>query len=161
MRELRGRWLTLAALALLLLRTTNALAAAPTLSTHWRVESKQAKSETTELTLTVAVEPGWHLNANDPDRPYLIPTTLEVNSPTGTTIASIRYPAPVVRSLGFAPGTALRLYEGTFTIGVRVVGTLPSHFDAELAYQACNDETCLPPRTLAVPFEANASGMSK
>ena len=31
-------------------------------------------------------------------------------------------------------------------------------FAARLSYQACNDETCLPPRTLPVPFDADSAG---
>lgn len=130
------------------------IAAGPTLDAKWRVASAAGEGGATELALTITVEKGWHLNANDPDRPYLIPTTLEIDAPIGVTIRSIRYPEPVIRALAFAPGAALRLYEGTFTIAVRVAGAPPGRFEASLGYQACNEETCLPPRTLAVPFDA-------
>jgi DsbC/DsbD-like thiol-disulfide interchange protein len=140
---------------LVTLFTSHAHAAGPALTADWRVESA------TELALTVTVEKGWHLNANDPDRPYLIPTTLEIDPPAGTTIVSIRYPDPVVQTLAFAPEMALRLYEGTFTVVVRVAGSVPARFDAKLAYQACNDETCLPPRSLPVPFESPGKGGAK
>ena len=137
-------------------------AAAPTLGAQWQVVSSSATGGSpTELTLTVTLEPGWHVNANNPDRPYLIPTTLEIEPPAGTTIESIRYPEAIVRSLAFAAGMPLRLYEGTFAIRVRLVGSVPRHFEARLSYQACNDETCLPPRTLPVPFDAESSGVSK
>jgi thiol:disulfide interchange protein DsbD len=129
-------------------------AAGPTLDASWRVITGGGDGTASELALTVTIEKGWHLNANDPDRAYLIPTTLDVDPPSGITMQSIRYPEPVTRALGFAPGTALRLYEGAFTIAVRVAGAPPSHFDATLRYQACNEETCLPPKTLAVPFDA-------
>ncbi len=139
-----------------------ALAAGPSLDAHWRVASPSASDGgSTELTLTVTVENGWHLNANDPDRPYLIPTTLDIVPPAGVVVQSIRYPDPVVRALAFASGSSLRLYEGTFRINVRVAGSVPPRFDATLGYQACNDETCLPPRTLPVPFEAKGNGGSK
>ncbi|MCC6763276.1 MAG: hypothetical protein IT293_01315 [Deltaproteobacteria bacterium] len=129
-------------------------AGGPTLDAAWRVTTGGSGTSPSELALTVTIEKGWHVNSNDPDRPYLIPTTLEITPPSGVTVQSIRYPEPVIHGLGFAPGTALRLYEGTFTIGVRVAGVPPGHFDATLGYQACNEETCLPPRTLAVPFDA-------
>jgi DsbC/DsbD-like thiol-disulfide interchange protein len=148
--------------AMVIVCSTQATSAAgPSLEAKWRVATPATAPGTSELALTVTVENGWHVNANDPDRPYVIPTTLEIEAPAGTTIESIRYPDPVVRSLGFAPGTPLRLYEGTFTIGVRVAGAPPARFDAKLGYQACNDETCLPPRTLPVPFEAKAGGGAK
>lgn len=129
-------------------------AAGPTVTTSWRVATGGSDASASELALTVTIEKGWHVNANDPDRPYLIPTTLEIDPPPGIVVQSIRYPEPVIHALGFAPGTALRLYEGTFTIGVRVAGAPPDRFGARLGYQACNEETCLPPRTLAVPFDA-------
>lgn len=126
-------------------------AAGPKVDAEWR---KPSVGGATELTLSVTLEQGWHVNANDPDRPYLIPTTLEVTAPAGTKIESIRYPDAVVHSLAFAPDTKLRLYEGTFPIHVKIAGAIPSRFDATLSYQACNDEKCLPPTSLAVPYEA-------
>ncbi len=136
---------------------SSAGAAGPSVDARWRVATVPSEKDPGELSLTVTVEKGWHLNANDPDRPYLIPTTLDVEPPAGTTIRSIKYPEPVVRALGFASGSTLRLYEGTFTIAVRIVGALPDRFDATLGYQACNEETCLTPRTVAVPFDAKAA----
>ncbi len=138
---------TLVAAAIALLCTGRVHAAGPKLDAKWH------KAAGSELTLTVTLERGWHLNANDPDRPYLIPTTLEITPPAGSTVESIRYPDAVVHSLAFAAGTTLRLYEGTFAIRVKMAGALPPRFDAQLAFQACNDETCLPPATLAVPYE--------
>jgi hypothetical protein len=44
---------------------------------------------------------------------------------------------------------------------VRVAGGVPARFDAKLGYQACNEETCLPPSTLTVPFDAKAGGGPK
>lgn len=133
-----------------------ARAAGPTLDAKWQAPATTAAPER-ELTLTVALERGWHVNASDPDRPYLIPTKLEIDPPAGTTVAGIRYPEPVVRSLAFAAGMPLRLYEGTFAITVRLAGALPDRFEARLGYQACNEETCLPPKTLAVPFEGGGA----
>lgn len=135
-------------------------AAGPALDAKWQI-APAAAGGPVELTLTIALERGWHLNANDPDRPYLIPTTLEIDLPPGTTLQSIQYPEAVVRSLAFAAGMPLRLYEGTFSIRVRLAGTAPAAFDARLGYQACNDETCLPPRILPVPFDAKRAAGPK
>lgn len=147
---------------LLALAPLVAWAAGPSVEAQWRLSAAAAPDATSsELALVVTVEKGWHVNANDPDRPYLIPTTLDIDSPAGTTIQSIRYPDPVVRSLAFSPGTSLRLYEGAFTIAVRVAGTPPEHFEARLGFQACNEETCLAPRTLAVPFDARTARGTK
>jgi DsbC/DsbD-like thiol-disulfide interchange protein len=137
--------------------SARAQAAGPAITAKWRVEPGK-KPGASDLVLTVDLEKGWHVNANDPDRPYLIPTTLEIDGAATVGVESIRYPDAVVHGLAFAPGTPLRLYEGTFAIRVRVAGEAPKTFDATLAFQACNDEKCLPPRSLAVPFDAAKAG---
>jgi thiol:disulfide interchange protein DsbD len=98
----------------------------------------------------VELEDGWHVNAHDPDRPYLIPTELTVEPPPGATVETVRYPDAVVRQLRFASGGPLRVYEGRFAIGVQLHGPATGPITGRLRYQACNDETCLPPRTLPV-----------
>jgi len=130
-----------------------AVAAPPSVDLKWQVAPGTAPAGS-ELVLTVALERGWHVNAHDPDRPYLIPTALAVDPPGDAAVAEIRYPEAVIRRLAFAPDMSLRLYEGTFPIRIRLNGAAPSRLDARLTYQACNDQTCLPPRTVAVPFQA-------
>lgn len=145
------RGVALTATLLVSLLASLAQAAPPSVEGEWRVREAGNGSH---LTLTVTLEAGWHVNANDPDQPYLVPTVLEVEPPAGAKVESVRYPKAVVHRLAFAPDTALRLYEGTFTIDVRLAGAKPERFGARLSYQACNEERCLPPRTLEVPYEA-------
>jgi thiol:disulfide interchange protein DsbD len=122
-----------------------------TVSARWRLVSQPVGERgETRLALEVLVESGWHVNANDPDRPYLIPTELTLDAVVGTAVESIRYPDAVVRALAFAGEQPLRLYEGTFAIDVTLSGAVPKRVDGRLRYQACNDRTCLPPRTLPV-----------
>lgn len=109
------------------------------------------------LVLAVDLSDGWHVNAHDPDRPYLIPTELIVEPPPGATVEAIEYPEPVIRELRFATGGPLRLYEGRFAIGVRLRGATAGPITGRLRYQACNDETCLPPRTLPVTLTLGAA----
>jgi thioredoxin:protein disulfide reductase len=154
--------LTIAGAVLLLIHAGSAFAAAPAVTASWRTSgTSSAAGAPVDLQLVVTLEGGWHVNAHDPTQPYLIPTALEVDVPAGATIDAIHYPEAVVRKLAFAPDTALRLYEGTFTIGVRLAGAKPARFDARLSYQACNAERCLPPRTLPVPFAAEAAAAAK
>ena len=154
-----GTLARLCVLASALALAAPALAAAPRIETAWRLLSQPAAEVgETRLALDVTLEPGWHVNAHDPDRAYLIPTELEVDAPAGTRVAAVRYPEPVTRALAFAPGAPLRLYEGAFTIAVTLEGKAPERMDARLRYQACSDESCLPPRTLAVTFEIGRPG---
>ncbi|MBI3770974.1 MAG: thioredoxin family protein [Deltaproteobacteria bacterium] len=134
------------------------IAADPTVQAEWRLESSVAGGDrATSLVFAVELSDGWHVNAHDPDRPYLIPTELTVEPPPGAAVEAVRYPEPVIRSLRFAVGAPLRLYEGRFTIGVRLSGDASGPITGRLRYQACDDERCLPPRTLAVTLTLGAT----
>jgi len=106
-----------------------------------------------EAVATVTIAPGWHINAHQPRDEFLIPTTLEIEPPAGVQAGPVRYPDPVERVLAFSGGKSLALYEGTVRLaaplsGAAAVGAPPLR--ARLRYQACNDTTCLPPRTLGL-----------
>ncbi len=134
-------------------RGSQAAAAGPRLEAEWKIVSRPAaKRGRTELSLAVRLEPGWHVNAHDPGRPYLIPTTLDVEPPPQSSVQDVRYPPAVARTLPFAGGEPLALYEGSFAIDVVLDGTSEGPLTGRLRYQACNDERCLPPRVLSVPF---------
>ncbi len=133
-----------------------ARADAPPLEATWRVPPAGAPSART-LALDVRVADGWHVNAHDPDRPYLVATELTVDPPPGVSVAAITYPDAVVRALRFAGGAPLRLYEGRFTIDVRTIGDGAGTLTGRLRYQACNDETCLAPRTVPVSVSLGPS----
>jgi thioredoxin:protein disulfide reductase len=139
----------------------HAQTAMPPLEATSRVELQSAGDRpATDFALDVKLPDGWHVNAHEPDRPYVIPTELTLEPPAGVTVRAVRYPIPVVRTLRFSPGAPLKLYEGRFTIGVSLAGELRTPVNGRLRYQACNDESCLPPRTLPVTLTlaAVASG---
>ncbi len=101
-----------------------------------------------EVRVAVAIAPGWHLNAHQPLQDYLIGTQLA--SVDAGLIEDVVYPQPVSRKLGFQRET-LSLYEENIIIRA----TLSARAGAELAplklrLQACNDEVCLAPETLAL-----------
>ena len=138
---------------------SSAGAADPAIEANWRVLSQSPGSQgITELALAVTIAVGWHVNAHDPDRPYLIPTELQVDVPAATRVEAIRYPDAVVRELAFSGNIPLRLYEGTFTVGVRLSGRASGSIRGRLRYQACNDERCLPPRVLPVTLALRGAG---
>jgi DsbC/DsbD-like thiol-disulfide interchange protein len=116
-----------------------------------------AAEAVTELTIA----PGWHVNGPRPRDEFLIPTTLELKPPSGQTAGAVAWPAPVERTLAFAPGKPLLLYEGTVKLTAPLSGTPASGgppLGASLRYQACNDTTCLPPRTIELVAESPRRG---
>ncbi|SIN79879.1 hypothetical protein SAMN05444166_0924 [Singulisphaera sp. GP187] len=106
------------------------------------------------VNLTVKVKEGWHLNANPAGSENLIPTTVTLARNQPATLGKVEYPAGEARVL--EPGSApVPLYEGTVTLKVRVrleaeAKSVPDALTFEIRYQACNDNSCLAPASLAV-----------
>ncbi len=163
---MRGVWLAvvmLAAACASLAPIPVAAAAEPNLETEWKVVSRPAAERgRIAMSLVIRLEPGWHVNAHEPGRKYLIPTTLEVDPPPQTTVAAVRYPEPVTRTLPFAGDEPLALYEGTFAIDVDLDGAATGPLTGRLRYQACSDERCLPPRvaTATLPLGSPAGAQA-
>jgi DsbC/DsbD-like thiol-disulfide interchange protein len=98
------------------------------------------------LVIEATIESGWHVNAHEPRDEFLIPTTIDVTAPAGSTVGAIEYPKPVERRLAFSEDPLL-LYEGTIRIRAALSGAGKGRFEARLHYQACDDTRCLPPKT--------------
>ena len=107
------------------------------------------------LELQIDLDEGWHINSNEPLQDYLIGTELK-----GVTnkLSNVQYPAPHTRKLGFQ-SEELSLYEGRVLIEAELPAaaatdnTNTNSNDSatlELVLQACNDEICLAPETLAI-----------
>ena len=110
-----------------------------------------------EVAVTVELKDGWHVNAHRPRQDYLIPTTLTIEPPAGARVGEVAYPEPVDRQLEFSDEPLL-LYEGTFRLAAPVETGAAGPWRASLRYQACDDTTCLPPRTLDLVATERAEG---
>jgi thiol:disulfide interchange protein DsbD len=108
---------------------------------------------TAEVALTLKLDSGFHVNSNTPSNPYLIPLRLTWNPGPLETVEVI-FPAPRTEKFGFSE-TPLSVFTGDFEILTRFKvaaaaalgsGTLTG----KLRYQACNDRTCLTPKTIEV-----------
>jgi len=110
-----------------------------------------APGDTARLAAVLTLEEGWHTNAHAPTYDYLIPTEVTVEVPEGWPAPSYAYPPS--RSVAFAfAEDPLDVYDGRVPVIVELA--LPAGqaaADVELPvrflYQACDDESCLPPVT--------------
>ena len=104
-----------------------------------------------EILVTLAIDPGYHVNANPASSDYLIPTTVTI---PGVPDTKISYPAGQVFKPKFSP-EGIAVYGGSVTIRVELPkGGLASAAEALLRVevQACTTQVCLPPATLDVPL---------
>jgi len=101
------------------------------------------------VVLRFRVDEGYHINSHKPMDDLLIPTTLKF-APGAVKVEATEYPqGEIIKLLG--NGEGLDVYQGEFQVKLRVVA--PPGFSTmtgTVRYQACDNEACFPPRTLAV-----------
>jgi DsbC/DsbD-like thiol-disulfide interchange protein len=103
------------------------------------------------LELRFQIVPGFHINSHTPNSQLLIPTALTLEPSPGVKTAPLQYPAGEPYSFPFDPADKLDVYAGSFTVRLPVVATAGDHaIDATLRYQACDNASCYPPKTLPI-----------
>jgi hypothetical protein len=111
-------------------------------------------SKPSEIALHFRVAPGMHINSHTPKDEYLIPTTFSIAEGSGVKLESATYPAGIVMALPIDPTTKLSVYTGEFVIQARIVASAGNHLvQGKLHYQACDNNQCLPPKTITVAID--------
>jgi thiol:disulfide interchange protein DsbD len=109
-----------------------------------------AQGEQISIQAVVAVDPSWHINSNKPHDETLIPTVVSTKGKS-VTLVKVDYPPAKDIKLDFSE-QMLAVYEGEVTFGVtlQVSDNAPvgkEIVEIVLEYQACNDQSCMPPVT--------------
>ena len=109
------------------------------------------------LALHFRIAQGLHINSHTPSEDYLIPTEFSIPDGAGVRLDAATYPAGTAMTLPADPTTKLSVYTGEFIIQARIVATPGNHLvQAKLRYQACDQNQCLPPKTIDVPIDVIA-----
>ena len=106
-----------------------------------------------EARVTVQLRNGYHVNSNAPADDYLIPLRLTWAAAPFEVAATV-YPKPKMEKYSFSP-KPVSVFTGDFDILTRLKvpeGVIPGPgvLLRKLRYQACNDNSCLPPKTIEV-----------
>jgi hypothetical protein len=108
----------------------------------------------TKVALHFRVAPGLHINSHTPHEKFLIPTIFSIPEGAGVRLEEASYPAGADVTLPLDPTTKLNVYTGEFTLQARLVAEPGDHLvEARLRYQACDDNACMPPRTIPVAID--------
>ena len=120
---------------------------------------KVKKGRIVRATVVMDIPAGLHVQSNKPLDKFLVPTKLDVETPSGMTAGPVSYPRPLMRKLKFSKGN-VAVYEGKAMIRFNV--TVPANYSGgsgeikgKLRFQACNDESCFPPVTREVKMWLN------
>ncbi len=99
--------------------------------------------------LEIAIRSPYHINADMPTEDYLIGTTVGFKAVPGATFGKLTFPPAEMRRFSFSENP-LAVYEGTVKVTAEI--TLAADFkgndvsiEGTVGFQACNDESCLPP----------------
>ncbi len=106
------------------------------------------------VALHFRISPGLHINSHTPADQYLIGTEFTIPESSGVRLDAADYPPGTEFRPEADPGMKLDVYTGEFTIKARIVATPGNHLvEASLRYQACDQNACMPPKTITVPID--------
>lgn len=108
----------------------------------------------TKVDLHFRIAAGLHINSHIPSEEELIPTTLSIPDGSGVRLEAAVYPPGTDFILPLDGKTKLSVYTGEFSIQARVVAVAGNHLvEAHLRYQACDNNVCMPPKTITAPID--------
>jgi DsbC/DsbD-like thiol-disulfide interchange protein len=112
-----------------------------------------------EAAVRLQITSGYHVNANPPTFPYLIPTELTLAPADGIAVEFVTYPDALTKKFPFAE-KPLAVYEGETTVKARLKAdktTKPGthNLSAKLRVQACDDKVCYAPGTIDLVVPVN------
>ncbi len=106
------------------------------------------------VSLHFRVAPGLHINSHTPKDEYLIPTVFSIPAGSAAVLKDAAYPKGVDMTLPADPKTVLNVYTGDFAIDTHLVAQKGNHLvEAKLRYQACDNNACMPPKTITVTID--------
>ena len=108
----------------------------------------------TEVSVRLKIDDGYHINANPATFRYLIATQLDIPKADGISAADVKYPPPLQRTFSFADAP-LAVYEGQAELKTALIAEKgaklgQTSIPAKLRIQACDDQVCYPPGTIDV-----------
>ncbi|MGB6340272.1 MAG: hypothetical protein WBF32_10895 [Candidatus Aminicenantaceae bacterium] len=105
-----------------------------------------------KIALRVDILGTWHINSNVPAEDFLVATNVNIPSESSFSFSGFQYPEALSLLLEFSE-RPVSVFEGEIFIGGVI--PIPEHIalgkykiPLQFTYQACNDQACLPPKTL-------------
>jgi hypothetical protein len=104
-----------------------------------------------QIDLHFRVANGFHINSHAPLDKSLIPARLAVVEAPGLNVTAVDFPPGTDFALAVAPREKLSVYTGEFVLHAHLTAQPGEHvLDGGLRYQACDQNSCLPPHTIPV-----------
>ena len=120
---------------------------------------KVKQGASVQAAVAMDISKGYHINSNRPLDKFLIPASLKIEPLNGASSSAVLFPRASMRRFPFSK-TRMSVFEGRAVVRFTLralpslaVGKYTLH--AKLTVQACNDQACLPPKTIdvSIPVE--------
>ena len=112
------------------------------------------------LAAEISVEPGWHVNTDDPGDEFSWPTTVEFELPDGWLNPVVSFPAGEALEFEFSE-SPIMVWDETAVIIANLAVPETAAGDLRLRVsvtaQACNNTQCLPPETVRTGVDITVS----
>ena len=138
--------------------TTQATKAAKSMVTFLFPEQVTVPAQTpTAVDLHFHVADGLHINSHAPHEKSLIPTNLAIIEQDGFKVTAVDFPQGSDYAFAFDPKEKLSVYTGDFILKAHIIAPPGEHLlQGALRYQACNSNSCYPPKTIPVAVDVIA-----
>lgn len=114
-----------------------------------------ATGKAQQVDLHFRIREGLHINSHAPYDKSLIRTDLIVAEPDGIDVQAVTFPDGTDYASRAFPGHKLSVYTGEVVLHARIIAGKPGEqmLKAALRYQACDADTCFPPKKAEVALD--------
>lgn len=125
----------------------------------WTFTAVKVADKTYEIHMKAAMQNNWHLySQTQPDDVDIIPTTFTINpNPLVTTEGKIKEIGKLEKYKDKILDVTLYQYSNTVTFVQKIVlkAKVKTSFSGSVEYQTCDNEKCLPPKTVRFTVPVN------
>lgn len=118
----------------------------------WSFSSRKISDNVYELQMTATIQQGWHLySQNQPSDAIAIPTSFNFNkNPLLDFDGKVKEVGKLQKYKDAKLGVSANQYSNkvVFVQKIKLKGKAKTNITGKLEYQTCNDQKCLPPKTI-------------
>jgi len=126
---------------------------------NWDFSAKKISDKTYELRMTATIQSGWHVfSQSQPDDAIVIPTAFTINSnPLLTIDGKIKEEGKMEKFKDTKLDISAHQYSNKviFVQVVKLKANVKTNISGNVEFQTCNDERCLPPKTVTFSVPIN------
>lgn len=126
---------------------------------NWTFSAKKISDKTYELQMTATIQSGWHLfSQSQPEDAIVIPTAFTINSnPLLTIDGKIKEVGKMEKFKDEKLDISAHQYSNkvSFVQMVKLKAKAKTNISGSVEFQTCNDERCLPPKTITFSVPIN------